>query len=128
MATRCVSLANVTAVFGESLKSASMAFYGCSSLRKIDATIDLSTCDNVGNAFTGCTAIEEVRIKGLKVSLDLSACTKLSMDSVRYLLGNVQEVSSQRIDLNRKLLEANEETLGDLGDTASEKGWTINYR
>ena len=128
MATGCVSLANVTAVFGESLKSASMAFYGCSSLRKIDATIDLSTCDNVGNAFNGCTAIEEVRIKGLKVSIDLSACANLSMDSVRYLLEHVQEVSSQRIDLNRKLLEANEEALGDLGDTASDKGWTINYK
>lgn len=128
MATGCVSLANVTAVFGESLKSASMAFYGCSSLRKIDATIDLSECRDAVNAFNGCTSLEEVRLKGLKVSLDLSACTKLSMDSVRYLLGNVQEVSSQRIDLNRKLLEANEETLGDLGDTASEKGWTINYR
>ena len=128
MATGCVSLANVTAVFGESLKSASMAFYGCSSLRKIDATIDLSTCDNVGNAFNGCTAIEEVRLKGLKVSIDLSTCTKLSIDSARYLLENVQTVSGKRIDLSRKLLEANEEALGDLGDTASDKGWTINYK
>ena len=128
MATGCVSLANVTAVFGESLKSASMAFYGCSSLRKIDATIDLSTCDNVGNAFNGCTAIEEVRLKGLKVDLDLSACVNLSIESARYLLENVQTVSGKRIDLSRKLLEANEEALGDLGDTASDKGWTINYK
>lgn len=128
MATGCVNLTDVTAVFGVGLKSINMAFYGCSSLRKIDAIIDLSECRDAVNAFNGCTSLEEVRVKGLKVSLDLSACTKLSMDSVRYLLGNVQEVSSQRIDLNRKLLEANEETLGDLGDTASEKGWTINYR
>jgi len=128
MAAGCITLTDVTAVFGVGLKSMNMAFYGCSSLRKIDAIIDLSECRDAVNAFNGCTSLEEVRIKGLKVSLDLSACTKLSMDSVRYLLGNVQEVSSQRIDLNRKLLEANEETLGDLGDTASEKGWTINYR
>ena len=128
MATGCVSLANVTAVFGESLKSASMAFYGCSSLRKIDATIDLSTCDNVGNAFNGCTAIEEVRIKGLKVSLDLSSCANLSLESVRYLVENAQTVTSQSINLSRKLLEAHEEELSELGDTASDKGWTFNYR
>ena len=128
MATGCVNLTDVTAVFVVGLKSINMAFYGCSSLRKVDAIIDLSTCENAGNAFNGCTSLEEVRIKGLKVDLDLSACANLSIDSVRYLLEHVQEVSSQRIDLNRKLLEANEEELGDLGDTASGKGWTIGYK
>ena len=128
MAAGCINLTDVTAVFGVGLKSINMAFYGCSSLRKVDAIMDLSECGDTGNAFGSCTSLEEVRLKGLKVSIDLSACTKLSMDSVRYLLENVQEVSSQRIDLNRKLLETNEEALGDLGDTASGKGWTINYR
>lgn len=128
MAAGCVNLTDVTAVFGGRLKSINMSFYGCSSLRKVDAIIDLSECGNTGNAFTNCSSLEEVRIKGLKVDLDLSACANLSMDSVRYLLEHVQEVSSQRIDLNRKLLEANEEELGDIGDTASGKGWTIGYK
>lgn len=128
MAVGCVNLTDVTAVFGGSLKSMNMSFYGCSSLRKVDAIMDLSECGDVGNAFTNCTSLEELRLKGLKVSIDLSACTKLSIDSARYLLENVQTVSGQRIDLSRKLLEANEEALGDLGDTASDKGWTINYK
>ena len=128
MAVGCANLTDVTAVFGGSLKSINMSFYGCSSLRKVDAIIDLSECGDTGNAFTNCTSLEEVRLKGLKVSIDLSACTKLSIDSARYLLENVQTVSGQRIGLSRKLLEANEEALGDLGDTASDKGWTINYK
>nr|DAN51534.1 MAG TPA: tail sheath protein [Caudoviricetes sp.] len=128
MAVGCVNLTDVTAVFGGSLKSMNMSFYGCSSLRKVDAIMDLSECGDVGNAFTNCTSLEEVRLKGLKVSIDLSTCTKLSIDSARYLLENVQTVSGKRIDLSRKLLEANEEALGDLGDTASDKGWTINYK
>ena len=128
MAAGCITLTDVTAVFGGGLKIINMAFYGCSSLRKVDAIIDLSECGDTGNAFTSCSSLEELRLKGLKVDLDLSACAKLSMDSVRYLLENVQEVRSQRIDLNRKLLETNEEALGDLGDTASDKGWTINYK
>ena len=128
MAVWCVNLTDVTAVFGGSLKSMNMSFYGCSSLRKVDAIMDLSECGDVGNAFTNCTSLEELRLKGLKVSIDLSACTKLSIDSARYLLENVQTVSGKRIDLSRKLLEVNEEALGDLGDTASDKGWTINYK
>ena len=72
--------------------------------------------------------LEEVRIKGLKTDLDLSPCAKLSVESVRYLVENAQAVSGKRIDLSRALLDAHEEELGDLGDTASDKGWTINYK
>jgi PHIKZ145 len=128
MAAGCITLTDVTAVFGGSLKSMNMSFYGCSSLRKVDAIMDLSECGDVGNAFNGCTAIEEVRIKGLKVRLDLSSCANLSLESVRYLVENAQTVTSQSINLSRKLLEAHEEELSELGDTASDKGWTFNYR
>ena len=128
MAAGCITLTDVTAVFGGSLKSMNMSFYGCSSLRKVDAIMDLSECGDVGNAFNGCTAIEEVSIKGLKVRLDLSSCANLSLESVRYLVENAQTVTSQSINLSRKLLEAHEEELSELGDTASDKGWTFNYR
>ena len=128
MAVGCVNLTDVTAVFGGSLKSMNMSFYGCSSLRKVDAIMDLSECGDVGNAFTNCTSLEELRIKGLKVRLDLSSCANLSLESVRYLVENAQTVTSQSINLSRKLLEAHEEELSELGDTASDKGWTFNYR
>ena len=50
------------------------------------------------------------------------------MESVRYLVENAQTVTGQSIELSRKLLEAHEEELGELGDTASDKGFTFNYR
>jgi hypothetical protein len=125
----CTSLQSVTLdLSGGLITNASYLFGSCDKLRIVTGDIDLSSATNVNSAFSGCASLEEVRIKGIKVSIDLSACAKLSMDSVRYLLENVQEVSSQRIDLSRKLLEANDEALGDLGDTASDKGWTINYK
>ena len=128
MATGCVSLANVTAVFGESLKSASMAFYGCSSLRKIDATIDISTCDNVGNAFNGCTAIEEVRIKGLKVDLDLAACANLSVESVKYLVDNLQQVTGKSITLHRDWQTAHPTEARAYAQKATAKGFALTFR
>lgn len=104
------------------------AFSGCGKLRTIRGTIDASSCVTTYATFLSCSSLEEVRIKGLKVDIDLSPCGNLSVESVRYLINNAQNVTGKRIDLSRKLLDANEEALGDLGDTASDKGWTINYK
>ena len=128
MAAGCVNLTDVTAVFGGSLKSINMSFWGCSALRKVDAIIDLSTCGNVGGAFGGCASLEELRIKGLKVDLDLSACVNLSIESVRYLVDNAQNVTGKTITLHASLADKYDEDIVTLGDKATEKGWTINYR
>ena len=128
MAARCVNLTDVTAVFGGNLKSANMAFWGCSSLRKVDAIIDLSECVDTVNAFTGCSSLEEVRIKGLKVDLYLSDCANLSIDSIRCLVDNAQNVTGKTITLHASLADKYDEDIVTLGDKATEKGWTINYR
>lgn len=113
---------------GGLLTNFAYAFNSCSSLRRVTGTIDLSNANSAAAPFQGCSSLEEVRIRGLKVDLDLSACGNLSLESVRYLINNAQSVTGNRIDLSRALLDANEEALGDLGDTASDKGWTINYK
>ena len=128
----CTGLKDVSVdLSGGLLTSFSYAFNGCSNLCRVTGIIDLSnvySANNTAVAFNRCSSLEEVRIKGLKVSIDLSACNNLSLESVRYLINNAQSVSGQRIELSRALLDANEEELGDLGDTASDKGWTINYK
>lgn len=125
----CKSLKEVSIdLSGGLITNFMFAFNGCSVLRRVTGIIDLSSTNSVDYSFNACTSLEEVRIKGLKTGIDLSACAKLSVESVRYLIENAQSVSGQRIDLNRALLNENEEELGDLGDTASDKGWTINYK
>lgn len=125
----CNSLKDVSIdLSGGQLTDLTYAFFNCSSLRRVTGTIDLSNANTSTATFQGCSSLEEVRIKGLKADLDLSYCANLSVESVRYLIENAQEVSGKRIDLSRALLDAHEEELGDLGDTASDKGWTINYK
>nr|DAP92503.1 MAG TPA: leucine-rich repeat protein [Caudoviricetes sp.] len=125
----CARLESVTLDFsGGRVTNAGTAFSLCANLRTITGTIDLSNATSVAHAFLGCSSLEEVRIKGLKIDLDLSDCVKLSVESVRYLINNAQTVTGKRIDLSRALLDAHEEELGDLGDTASDKGWSINYK
>lgn len=113
---------------GGLLKNLTYAFLSCTNLHRVTGVIDLSSAESVAGVFQGCQSLEEVRIKGLKVDLDLSPCVNLSVESVRYLIENAQAVSGKRIDLSRALLDAHEEELGDLGDTASDKGWAINYK
>jgi len=125
----CSNLKDVSIdLSGGLLTNFTYAFNSCSSLRRVTGTIDLSNANSAAAPFQGCSSLEEVRIRGLKVDLDLSACGNLSLESVRYLINNAQSVTGNRIDLSRALLGANEEALGDLGDTASDKGWTINYK
>ena len=124
----CPLLEEFTASFGDKLNNIRYAFQACKSLRRINGELNFGGTTDYTSVFKGCTSLEEVRIKGLKASLDLSACANLSMESVRYLVENAQTVTSQSIDLSRKLIETHEEELGELGDTASDKGFTFNYR
>lgn len=125
----CASLKDVSIdLSGGQLTNFTYVFFNCSSLRRVTGTIDLSSANSAVAAFQGCSLLEEVRIKGIKVDFDLSACANLSVESVKYLVDNAQSVTGKRIDLSRALLDAHEEELGDLGDTASDKGWTINYK
>ena len=125
----CRALKSVTLDFsGGEFTDASYLFNECNKLRTVTGTLDFSSTTNVYNAFVNCYILEEVRVKGLKISIDLSACQRLSMDSIRYLVENAQTVTGQRIDLSRNLLATYEEELSNLGDTASDKGFTFNYR
>lgn len=113
---------------GGLLTNFNLAFNSCSSLRRVTGIIDVSNANSATGTFNGCSSLEEVHVKGLKIDLDLSACANLSVESVKYLVENAQSVRGKRIDLSRALLDAHEEELGDLGDTASDKGWTLNYK
>ena len=128
MAVGCVNLTDVAAVFGGSLKSMNMSFYGCSSLRKVDAIMDLSECGDVGNAFTNCTSLEEVRVKGLKVDLDLAACGKLSVESVKYLVDNLQQATGKTITLPRAWQQKHTAEAREYAKITAQKGFSLSFR
>lgn len=128
MAAGCINLTDVTAVFGVGLKSINMAFYGCSSLRKVDAIMDLSECGDTGNTFTNCSSLEEVRIKGLKIDLDLSACVNLSTTSVKYLVDNLQQATGKSIVLSRVWQQAHTAEAREYAKIAAQKGFSLSFR
>ena len=68
------------------------AFYGCTSLRTIDMVLNcnsITTQTNFSSSVFGrCAALEEVRLRNVRVNVDLSACPNISYDSLAYLVHN----------------------------------------
>lgn len=63
-------------------------FYNCKKLRKILGPIDVSKTSYFAECFTGCAALEEVYLKGLKGSISFSSSPKLNKTSLLYAINN----------------------------------------
>ena len=125
----CDSLKSVSLdLSGGDLTTAEYMFSGCSMLADVTGVIDLSRATVTGSMFGSCSSLEEVRIKGLKVDLDLSACANLSVESVKYLVENLQQVTGKSITLARAWQTAHQAEAREYSQKASAKGFTLNFR
>jgi len=125
----CYSLKSVSLdLSGGDLTTTEYMFSGCSMLADVTGVIDLSRTTVTGSMFGSCSSLEEVRIKGLKVDLDLSACANLSTESVKYLVDNLQQVTGKSITLASAWQTAHQAEAREYGQKASAKGFTLNFR
>ena len=125
----CYSLKSVSLDFsGGDLTSAEYMFSGCSMLADVTGVIDLSRVTVTGSMFGSCSSLEEVRIKGLKVDLDLSACANLSTESVKYLVDNLQKVTGKSITLARAWQTAHQDEAREYAQKATAKGFALTFR
>ena len=125
----CASLQSVSLdLSGGLITNALYLFNSCDKLRVVTGEIDLSRTTNVNLAFSGCTSLEEVHIKGLKVDLDLSACANLSVESVKYLVDNLQQVSGKSITLASAWQTAHPTEARAYAQKATAKGFALTFR
>lgn len=124
----CPALEEFTANFGNKINNARYMFHNCVKLRRINGVLDFSSITDFTSTFYSCSLIEEVRIKGLKEDLDLSACAKLSVESVKYLVDNLQQVTGKSITLARAWQTAHPTESGAYAQKATAKGFTLNFR
>lgn len=125
----CTSLRSITIDLSNNSerKNISRTFFGCSSLQTITGIISNPTYGN-NRPFEGCTSLEEVRINGLREDLDLSNCANLSVESVKYLVDNLQQVTGKSITLPRAWQTAHTEEASEYSQKAAAKGFTLNFR
>lgn len=125
----CYSLKSVSLdLSGGDLTTTEYMFSGCSMLADVTGVIDLSRATATGSMFGSCSSLEEVRIKGLKVDLDLSACANLSTESVKYLVDNLQKVTGKSITLARDWQTAHQDEAREYARKATAKGFALTFR
>lgn len=125
----CSSLKDVSIdLSGGQLTNFTCAFFSCSSLRRVTGNIDLSSANSATTPFQGCSSLEEVRIKGLKIDLDLSACANLSVESVKHLVDNLQQVTGKSITLASAWQTAHPTEAIAYAQKATAKGFALTFR
>ena len=125
----CYSLKSVSLdLSGGDLTTTEHMFSGCSMLADVTGVIDLSRATVTGSMFGSCSSLEEVRIKGLKVDLDLSACANLSTESVKYLVDNLQQVTGKSITLASAWQTAHKDEAREYAQKATAKGFALTFR
>lgn len=125
----CRALGSVTLdSTGGEITDISYLFNQCTRLEIVTGVIDLSRVTNTGNAFSGCGILREVRLKGLKVDLVLFDCVNLSVESVKYLVDNLQQSTGKSITLPRAWQQAHEAEAKSYAQIAATKGFALTFR
>ena len=125
----CRALRSVTLdSTGGEITDISYLFNQCTRLEIVTGVIDLSRVTNTGNAFSGCGILREVRLKGLKVDLVLFDCVNLSVESVKYLVDNLQQSTGKSITLPRAWQQAHEAEAKSYAQIAATKGFALTFR
>lgn len=125
----CIELREVTIGDLGSPSDCGWLFYKCSKLQRVNGVINLSkVVSNMDTIFDSCESLEEVRIKGAKIDINLSHCTSLSTESIKYLVGNLQQATGRSITLPLSWKNAHEDEAIECAKAASQKGFTLNFR
>lgn len=125
----CRALGSVTLDFnGGEITNISYLFNQCKRLEIVTGVIDLSRVTDTGNAFSGCVILREVRLKGLKVDLVLFDCVNLSVESIKYLVDNLQQSMGKSITLPRAWQQDHEAEAKSYAQIAAAKGFALTFR
>lgn len=125
----CRALRSITIDFtGGEITNISYLFNQCNRLEIVTGVIDLSRVTDTGIAFNGCVILREVRLKGLKVDLVLSDCVNLSVESVKYLVDNLQQSTGKSITLPRAWQQEHTAEAKSYAQIAASKGFALTFR
>ena len=104
------------------------AFYYCAKLKRIEGPINVNA-SNIVSAFSGCWALQEVRLRNLRWDINFGFSALLSLASIDYLITNRAGTNGITVTLHPTVYdkimdEANEEWHALL-DKAASKNITI---
>lgn len=125
-------LLTVPALDFSTATSTQSIFGNCRSLKSIEKIIISETNTNVGSMFLNCTSLESVIFEGTLAcsGLDVSACTKLTVESLRSILRILSTNGSGKAitlaTVHQAIIESDTECI-QYATAAKNAGWTIAY-
>lgn len=119
----CSNLVTIPPIDTSMCTSFNYMFKGCSSLKSIPI-MDVSNGKSFVEMFAECENLESIQgLVGLSMDLDLSSCTKLTVDSLVKIINNLATVSTSP---TLTMGEANLAKLSsDEKQVALNKGWNL---
>ena len=98
MFSSCTSLVSIPLLDTQNVTNMSYMFSSCYSLVSIPL-LDTQNVTNQNNMFSDCHSLMTVNLKNVKLAYDLSKATKLSKDSLLYIINNEAATSAITIKL-----------------------------
>ena len=86
--------------------------------------LDFSSVTSLSNAFNASN-LEVLNLDNLGCDLDISYSTKMSIDSVEYIIYHSQVVENKTLTVSETLINKVTDYYSNL---ATQKGWTINFK
>jgi len=119
----CSSLTKLPDVLDISLcTNANNMFSGCQVLTKVPDMLDVSSCIDTTNMFANAGNIKNLRLRGLKVSTNISASPFYTRDDLLFTITNLQTVTNETLTIGTTNMA--KLTSGDIA-IATSKGWTL---
>lgn len=105
-------------------KSIDGIFFQDIKLVKVLGQIEIGDVNIIrGSAFGNCTALEEVKLSGLKCDLPMGECQSLSYDSLKFIIDNATNTSTITITVHAEVYDKLAGTAHGLGDQEAAE-WT----
>lgn len=120
----CSSLINIPQMVTSNVTTMERMLCNCSSLTTIPE-IEMSNVTNATDMLGGCTSLTDIGgFKGLKCTLNLSYCPKLTHDSLMAIINKAADVTASPATLMLGSTHLAKLTDAEKG-IATSKGWTL---
>lgn len=99
----CLSQNTIQPIKATTLAS---TFQSASKLRKVIPVFNVNSVASWLNAFNGATALEDIQMQGVKASVDMHWCGKMSYASLDYLVRNASNTTTITITVHADVYNA----------------------